>query len=127
MVPLKRCDMSFNVNQYVYSTPLIGNFSACPSPTEQGQGKTVRQVLTEFSRSGSFDIRRNNRFTYADSFKDDEPLDSERLENLIEAPDLSQLDQFELHDLIMDNLEEVSKEKVKKEDSPEPEPTPEES
>lgn len=82
--------------------------------TEQKQTSTVRQILERFARDQSQVPNVSTRGSYAAEFSDKEPLNSERLDTLLNTPDLSNMDEMEILDFINDNTELVDLQKQKK-------------
>ena len=79
-----------------------------PDLVDQGMTKSVRETLEQFARSGqTIDASRSN-FSYADEFDDREPLDSERIDHLLDRPDFTGESEMEMLDFIRENTTEVN-------------------
>lgn len=96
-----------------------------PDLTEQGMTKSVRETLEQFARTGTQIDPNKSHFSYADEFDDKEPINSERINNLLDQPDFTGESEMEMMDFIRDNTTEIdlrslqSQKAVTKEQNPE--------
>lgn len=87
--------------------------------TEQGQSDSVRTILERFSKDNTVSNQSNAKTSYAASFTDEEPLSSKVIDDLLESPDLSQMDELEAIEFINANTEFSSA----SESNPNPDPS----
>lgn len=82
-----------------------------PEQTEQGQAETVREVLTRFAKTGipAEESARQHAAQFADEFDDDEPINSERVTDLLERPSFEGMDEMDMIDYVRENSTEVNK------------------
>lgn len=78
-----------------------------PDLTEQGMTKSVRETLEQFARTGTQIDPNKSHFSYADEFDDKEPINSERINNLLDQPDFTGESEMEMMDFIRDNTTEI--------------------
>lgn len=78
-----------------------------PDLTEQGMTKSVRETLEQFARTGSQIDPNKSHFSYADEFDDKEPINSDRINNLLDQPDFTGESEMEMMDFIRDNTTEI--------------------
>lgn len=78
-----------------------------PDLTEQGMTKSVRETLEQFARTGTQIDPNKSHYSYADEFDDKEPINSERINNLLDQPDFTGESEMEMMDFIRDNTTEI--------------------
>lgn len=100
--------MAFKRN--VYANYLAPDYfpKDLPDLVDQGMTKSIRATLEQFARTGqTIDANRSN-FSYADEFDDQVPLDSDRVNDLLDRPDFTGASEMEMMDFIRDNTHEVN-------------------
>lgn len=114
-------DIEFLTNNYTAFLPEPRDTTKSPdTETEQGMTKTVRQTLEQYARSGQYLDTNRSKQSFAAEFDDKEPLNSERVNDLLEMPDLTGNSEMEIIDYIRDNTTEVDLSKVSKQTEPVP-------
>lgn len=78
-----------------------------PDLTEQGMTKSVRETLEQFARTGTTIDTNKSRYSYADEFDDKEPINSDRIDRLLEQPDFTGESEMEMMDFIRENTTEI--------------------
>lgn len=119
----------FVVNEYVSSIEVARSVPVPSDLTEQGQSDSVREILNRYARQGVVDTPPDSKSRYVMQFADDEPLDGDKVNTLLDMPDLSYMDELEVSDFISQNSDFqhfTEPAAVTKSDDP-PEKSPEES
>lgn len=77
------------------------------SLTDAGQSQSVREILTRFAREGVVTTPDQMSARYADEFADDIDINDPRVDNLLDQPDLSGMNEMEIADFVRDNSEQI--------------------
>lgn len=77
---------------------------------DDSQAESVRTILNRFAITGIATGRDPSRDSYIAEMSDDHPLDDEKVNDLLDTPDLSMMDEMEIHDLIENNYSITKKE-----------------
>lgn len=84
---------------------------------DDSQAESVRSILNRFAITGIATGRDPSRDSYIAEMSDDHPLDDERVNDLLDTPDLSMMDEMEIHDMIENNYS-LTKKPEKPEETP---------
>lgn len=109
-------------SQVQYDSPLL------LSRTDSSQADDVRSILARFAITGIANGRDPSRDSYIGQMSDDVPVDDKRIDEMLDFPDLSYLDEMEMKDYIHDNIQFTEEEEpdppaVNQAQSP-PDPSP---
>lgn len=85
---------------------------------DDSQAESVRTILNRFAITGIATGRDPSRDSYIAEMSDDHPLDDDKVNDLLDTPDLSLMDEMEIHDLIDNNYSITKKEEIPEETPP---------
>lgn len=104
--------VQFVIQQYDYeSWNKDGSTPSLLSPTDDSQADSVRSILQRFAVTGVAIGRDPSRDSYIGDLREDEPIDTEKVNDMLDTPDLSMLDEMEIKDYIRDNISFTEKPK----------------
>lgn len=111
---------SFSVNVYVTGD---GNSKSAVvddllPQVDDSQAESVRSILNRYAITGIAYGRDPSRDSYIAEMSDDHPLDYERVNDLLDTPDLSLMDEMEIQDMIDNNYTITNKEEKPEETPP---------
>lgn len=106
----------FLINVYSVNIPRASTeIKDAESLTDAGQSQTVREILTRFAREGVTATADQMSARYADEFADDIDINDPRVDNLLDQPDLSDMNEMEIADYVRDNSEQIDVNSLNKE------------
>lgn len=74
------------------------------SSTDSTQADSVRSILQRFAVTGVATGRDPSRDSFIGDLREDEPIDTEKVNDMLDTPDLSMMDEMEVKDFIADNI-----------------------
>lgn len=100
----------FEVQVYEFESWCSENPSpALLTPVDPSQADSVRSILQRFAVTGIANGRDPSRDSFIGDLREDEPIDTEKVNDMLDTPDLSMMDEMEVKDFIADNISFIEK------------------
>lgn len=81
------------------------------SSVDASQADSVRSILQRFAVTGIATGRDPSRDSFIGDLREDESIDTEKVNDMLDTPDLSMMDEMEVKDFIADNISFTEKPK----------------